>query len=1717
MFITKGEKMRKKGLQKAFLLSAFFVMFAGALGAEINWNDNNVITNAGTPGSVWDDTLNLQGTIVIESDVYIGAHLQDTIVNVTSDDVKLVPQSNATQTAFGHLIFFAESGKKITVNCDYDLMFAGVYAENTTDFIVTFSGAGSTEFILSDHNVANDGTANSMHGATVTFTGYSTGAVLSPIRSAGTRVYITMDQPESQAVDNGVNKVLFRWKDTVIDAKNPSPGYVETHPNNVVGVVVGMGSFITYLSANKTGTNEIADSPRNGLGSLAFDPTHRGQGRMFLGLNRDENRAGNFHDGGVTVCGHYVGSFSEPAIRTDVRLNVTAGRRAIFRVIDGVDYDNAGTDYDPVDADRRGLLIINQNTTCQQLAADPYQESLLWGVAPNDGTFPNLPTGTKYWGDDYSWAQAYNNQYVAVSATLGNVLNVRKGFVVGKNGWMDVYHKTFVEHVACDYTYNSQFDRQDMSDHKTNVYSSWDVPGSPYFIFRNSSALIIDGLSKTLATDYTYKTNARIVLYGDARVLLRAAGGAGMGAVDGTDYGPWWNNDGEVMYTFSVDSGKYNGESVTSPNDMLTEAAGEPVIEVHGPLATWGRARAQAPARTATVDHSYLDGPSTEKGRMNMATLPTDWAAREYSDFNDIAGSHIVRPLTLDGTYEISDSPNMFFNASADFYNVIIDHTDVTKPVNLDPDFAFPAMIGGEAKVLNEGIWGPYSYTAADAVGTFEFYQYPRVALYDAELDMHENLVASGLRFVGSEKRVDFADADIYGTSANNTSVFRYYDHGDQLDTLLQGHGRVFMLGCAKNLMTNLTTNAVASSAFVDVYRGRNVVSPETPADTIKLSVQSTFEGLPQDFPPFDPIGLEREGKAQHLFLLQRTSVGSSHMELGWTFTVGGDYDVPTEGIYPWERRLGTVANQFSIANDTVAPATLSVDGNYIYFDGTDGDFVKAYVPVTSDTQGSVIFTNHGGRFVATQPTYYDGTFDPSYHGYDCFIDLPMAYRLWTDEALCGVIDLPKDQVKYGYGFGRQVFPLNTNLTSISTGQGAIGTRIRTFNTPSVQNVNGTLQTGRISNDRHSGEEVLLPWRNRSYDSKYVPVKSIYAHPELTRFTAIVNQPATIPTDCVLFDAGDVVTQLKVAGATIADPLHLLVTGSNAGFGAAIVREVVSIPTNIPTANNHATTVRGEGAHGAIFLQNGGSIGLGARWWNEHSKNAWNNLGKDYVTIIPDSDGTVIVNSDLIVSDPVAIVPTSNFGVTDAKYQRVSFYSDDAVEIRIPSGSGLDLSAFGQVVGAKQQQIEIGGKIRLIFEPGSTLRFPSSVYSTEAPILYLNDEAELVFEGTDEIQKGRHADLAAANADKVKIVGMGQIWVNKDAKIKVMNTASVAVQSDQYTMETDLLISIQRQGDFEIGTEQVAGGAFEVGNSTDLGVEAKVSFELKINGSKARFAIDREGFLGFGVGVINKIDDKANGTAVIANNPTDNLDGTLTWNPATTSGWEVQALYNVHSVIVDVTKGTFDHSNIYDGSDRRASLIAVGPVNEYSGVEGLYKFNIADPKASRVLGGGNVMYLSPVDASTGYAGKANVNMWKYADAAPRATSGDMYSIVGSTPILLQHAMANFTAATITALPSGGRTFETTVAETGATDFFTYLSSIKYSELNNQMVSLGFAEYLLRIGYVNSSSTYPTGAEIFRRSDFNMIRRDDDPAKALPLGFLVSNGFVSPLRFSVPGE
>lgn len=401
------------------------------------------------------------------------------------------------------------------------------------------------------------------------------------------------------------------------------------------------------------------------------------------------------------------------------------------------------------------------------------------------------------------------------------------------------------------------------------------------------------------------------------------------------------------------------------------------------------------------------------------------------------------------------------------------------------------------------------------------------------------------------------------------------------------------------------------------------------------------------------------------------------------------------------------------------------------------------------------------------------------------------------------------------------------------------------------------------------------------------------------------NCPAVTPQNLTSLPiVRGTVEQFQVIRSRICDQIHLLVDG---GF----IRELIFL-----VGFNSA-----EAPVGFFVLQNDARVGLGSAHKNVDSLEASIVLGVNGVQLCANGNGTVILNEDVIINNVCHILSGTNFGIVDQ--ERLRIYSAEPRSLRIKSTGTLDLTQFD----SPNKVLEIGGQVSLIAEPGAR------IILNNGSVLQFTDQAKFilseVLQTFDDLEQPSDSDDI-----RVRMSGQGTVIFSDDSSMIVGQNTYFGIETFQTCSAiTTLTFLLTDQASIEIGSQELPGGAFQIGNTT--GVEgAAIDFTLQLNGVGAVFQVDRQGFLGFATGVVDK-------------------------QAQIPDLWTVGCLQNVRSITVDIVEGTFIHDQIAPGSDSIASLFAISDDPDM-----LLTFNFdIDPAIgaggnSVIRGGGNLEFYT---------------------------------------------------------------------------------------------------------------------------------------------------------------
>lgn len=1733
-------------------------------------DDQHTLNNASFYADLTDNQLNLYGTLYTDYDamtqvldggnpipctlkvngnISIEAIDNDAFVNV-NEPVIIVPFSDLRYTTtlakgYSQVFFNTAYGRTIDVNLfeGCDLTFSGTTTVPGSgvdavyqDMIVTFAGPGMVRFNMENGTTLwFDGQMDTTVGgltynpATQMFE-WAEGTPNDSIGlgSGGCKVFVTMDQYQEE-VDAGNCKLLFQ---RAITTASPTRALVAQDKR--VMVYFGPNAIFTYLSDNNTGIVDQDFFP-DGYARVAFDPSCDIEpvsgvaGRMVLfiagayGIDRDGVMDAKYpmNDGGVLINGHYcpdrTGSEGEytpddiiSAAGYGYDFSIPAGVGAKFMVFDKAYYDNrdplprtADNPYDPSIDDRRGLLVVNDCQNISRLFADPY-----WDVQEGE---PAYYSGC-------AWAQSNpDNSGIAT----------RRGFVLGINGEVEIYPNTFLDHVSGAVNQIDPFEAYDILNPDGWQFTN---PGMDLSFLkqRNPAAFIFDGLDPSLfdlgnplrsdepsafiAADPLVQNNdqvrALVSLYGDGALYSRACASSQYGYLYN-----FWNTENPLEnqtldYTgiFAVGTGTYDAYQLSPNDDTVQEGEGIHVYDFEGEGWIQGLYNTDA-VDMLTGDWRFYATEYTDAGEFSAPTVLIDDTGHEVLPEG---GSYvwIYRPLLNDGTeYTRYNSPTVFFNNFGIFHNVIFKHTDATKYVNGVPAFSEPAITGGERYYFAWEAWTTgqdYQLWNSDP----NRYRVPEIRLLgNTTLELHESCCASGVRFAV----LDVPNVPLSADGGDTYATVRFFDHGDPLDTMNTGFGRIWMLGSNMNYMADSvydqntgtwstpSRNYATDSCFLNIFKHNSTVDVTDPLDNASLVRLYLSNG--DEFDPSVPELQYNLQRAHHLIAISQPdediAYAKINAKIGW-FTKQADSS-PFPGSYPYNDEEMTTEPAYLFENDAlVTPnSRLYVDGSFMCFTSFDKFGSSLPMPIVTSDDNGFLYVNSGGN-LSIYPSEGDIHTQLQSHA---IVSTGVAREIWNDSDATGIYEdyeysgqvyMPFDQVKFDPNYSIFIYNLTSQMWEDPQNPASGTSGVRIF--------------------PQEGEEemgISWFWRELQNPTQYIPIKYPDTKAFNLRVTESPNMPVEETLDVVYFGGGDVIQQLKVFGATQSDPLHLSISGDgNSSPFYSDVREIVSCKSNTQVTDRFIS----EGAHGVLFVELGGQVRLGSSKWNNHSVDAWNKLGKDYVSIVPmQGGGTVVLNDNLLVTARMALVAGQTFGATTS--DRLSFYSESPYEIRVQAGVELDLSSFGQT--GYMQEIEFGGKVRLVLEAGATIRLPENGSNIA---LYFNDEAELVFEEPDALgQYVPFFDAAEADYYVSKILGSGWFYVNKDAKILVNDNARVRIGTDELTPTTNIVFSLTRNGQLNIGNDTTAGGVLEIGNYAYQpgGASIQVKFLLA---DDSIFNIAREGCLALSTIMVNK-NGNPNGLAVPEYNPvlrTINPDvaqvdsfGRPVFNPdivPANGAWSFVPAYNVYRIEFEMAGGTFDHKNIAQGDDNNSSLIAVGPYMGQGENQG-YFFKLGSASDASLLGGGNVMYVPELSEDrTVYT----ANVWNYEGTV---STGEAYGILGSSLLLQDRAEIFGGDIPATLYGNGGQAFTFT---TGA-DFFNFLCFRPYNLQGHPKVDFAVTPFDLMVAYVSQQSDLYADtegkAEIFRdRSASLTIRGNLQQAAAV--GALATMGDVLPNEATV---
>ncbi len=1012
------------------------------------------------------DSLTIEGITRIKGDVEIrftgalpAGELEVFEINIGTPETMDEPVTISSYTSslttisdYSQLIFNVAQGKLILVNVYSDLLFrsadalAGYDPEDVDStgapipLFITVRGKGSVVFRLPSGKTVSFGPPSPGHG------GNDEIDADSPLSTVGVSVQIYMEQGH---VDVYGNESLKPRSQLVFEKWSYSADDINTDLALDTWINWGQRSSFVFISDNGQGVLEYwNDTDGNGVldvgelvvqpgyGSIAFDPSNSGSGRLILQLSRGQALAGNdFTDAGFNIYGALLvpavpsstrqkASIFNSDFRTSVYFNQRAGLKAVMRIVDDVArYELVESEPDDdiralkegqwlartVSA-RRGLVVINHNNSIPHFA------------------------------NNYDLADRIDN------SVWGQYNNYEPGFILGVNGIIEVNAHLFLDYIANNSnkeiaSVHADVELTHPSDRvKKHNPAALYTDGLPYFEKRSSRQTDQYGLPisdiQYVASSRAGGSHAVILLKGNAGCFVRSAAAyhdrALIRSLFVQPYSPEHYtlatvpDDTSLVRTVCLGIGVYNGvyipvvDESNTPVMQSTELDGAHAIDIEGTCSIVSEigAQGQPVAGYFYVPSIEIDYAGREVAYDNfeewaawqawlvqtpgleptLVTLPVSRATVTFDENTNITLTQtpitLGRPLAKNSYYSLYDVSTIFVNAPLIFDGVTWIHADVTRklpvPSVLPQPFmaALPHVVGGELASLNVSLYPPL------------------IKLYNSTIACHESLVLSGVALTVHEYRGES------GARAHNRSHIECYNRGREYD--ISGYGRVVQLGSQGNVYADgQTSSLLLSSAYLDVYRAAPPVDATVESPTIiQLSFDSPSEML------VNPL---TEKSLHSLYL-----ANSSQVHLGWP-TLEGDSDY-LPAMMDGDVLAQLIAadrgnkNKFRFNPYATGVGHLQFNGGPFYIGAGDSvDGIAPDKPIPGIDVDGVVYVNYGGKLSPTPAT-------------DVYIDTVIGRRNGAIIESSGVVVSPRDQVHYLAGGLLQDYSLDFDTDIATTG-----------------------------------------------------------------------------------------------------------------------------------------------------------------------------------------------------------------------------------------------------------------------------------------------------------------------------------------------------------------------------------------------------------------------------------------------------------------------------------------------------------------------------------------------------------------------------------------------------------------------------------------------------------------------------------------------------------
>ncbi len=205
--------------------------------------------------------------------------------------------------------------------------------------------------------------------------------------------------------------------------------------------------------------------------------------------------------------------------------------------------------------------------------------------------------------------------------------------------------------------------------------------------------------------------------------------------------------------------------------------------------------------------------------------------------------------------------------------------------------------------------------------------------------------------------------------------------------------------------------------------------------------------------------------------------------------------------------------------------------------------------------------------------------------------------------------------------------------------------------------------------------------------------------------------------------------------------------------------------------------------------------------------------------------------------------------------------------------------------------------------------------------------------------------VESTDRTRVSFIGSGRVTFKENAQFVIPRGALVGIESvgngftNFYRAYTNQSWALTDNAQFSIGSAAEYGGGFQIGNVFENLDDPNplIDFTLILTGAGALLDLNSQGFLGLGVGIVNKPQSAPN-------------------------TWLVGQLFDVNSVTLSIPEGTFQHNQIYSGDNKLAGLLAIKSSQDAL-TPPFYSVSFDEINAD-ILGGGNMVLLSYLATDT---------------------------------------------------------------------------------------------------------------------------------------------------------